>query len=83
MLDWTDAEQAQTHGLSALCELLGAQVAVLARLSNFCPAGIGEVRSVIDVGWSSESQRATAVRPYLTLGCRADPSAARLMDGSL
>lgn len=80
MLAFTDPELAQRHGLSALCELTRAQVAVHAVLSNFHPQGRGEVLSVVDVGWSSEKQQAVAVRPYLTLGCRADPSATRLMD---
>lgn len=80
MLDLREPQAAMVHGISALCDLVEAQVGVISRIAHFSKRGAGEVRWAIDVGWSSQEQRDVAVRPYFTAGCRADPSAAAMMD---
>jgi DNA-binding CsgD family transcriptional regulator len=69
----------RAHLLDGICGLLGAQVAAMVEVDDFRPGGVGFIRAVVDRGWGTPGERATAFEPLAAQGSVADPALARMM----
>jgi DNA-binding CsgD family transcriptional regulator len=73
------AAERRRHVLEGLLRLVGGDIGAMVQVVDFEPGGAGRIVDAIDHGWASESDRAVAFAPLVTLGSVSDPALERLM----